>query len=224
MKRILIFFKNPKYIKSEKINWNNFFSLFLVAFFISLFYSPIYLILNLIIEIPENKINLSPFYFFIGMVFLIPVIEEIIFRLILKPLKKNLILILFTTFIIIIISLIRKNYLILTISLFTVMVILFFLTKKRNIINLQYFIIKKFKWVFYFSCLLFGFIHISNYDLNTLNLLIITPLLITPKVILGGFLGYIRMQYGILYSIVFHSLLNLFPAIIHLVSEINFSY
>ena len=64
-----------------------------------------------------------------------------------------------------------------------------------------------FKIVFYAFAVVFGFIHISNYEMNTTNLLLM-PLLCAPQIIAGLFLGLIRVKVGLLYSMLFHALYN----------------
>lgn len=64
-----------------------------------------------------------------------------------------------------------------------------------------------FKVVFYVFAVVFGCIHISNYEMNTTNLLLM-PLLCAPQIIAGLFLGMIRVKVGLLYSIIFHALYN----------------
>lgn len=164
MKKFLTFIKSPKYIKSEKINWKYFFSFLLFALLFSLFYAPVYLVLSLISEVSEVKMIMPTYYLFIGMIFIVPVIEEIIFRLILKPSTINLILIVFTGFLFVIVSLIKKNYFVFALALITALFVFSFLTGKGKTRTLQRFILKNFRWLFYISCILFGLIHIFNYS------------------------------------------------------------
>lgn len=66
---------------------------------------------------------------------------------------------------------------------------------------------KAFRWVFYGFALLFGYMHIANYELTT-NVLLVSPILVGPQIILGLFLGLIRVKLGLLYSILFHAVYN----------------
>ena len=66
---------------------------------------------------------------------------------------------------------------------------------------------KSFKWIFYGFAIIFGYIHITNYDLTT-NVLLISPILVAPQIILGLLLGLIRVKLGLIYSILFHAVYN----------------
>ncbi|CDF79099.1 CAAX amino terminal protease family [Formosa agariphila KMM 3901] len=75
---------------------------------------------------------------------------------------------------------------------------------------------KGFKYVFYFFALAFGLVHITNFEI-TRNVLILAPILVAPQIIIGLFLGIIRLQYGLIYSILFHAIYNgiiIIPAVL----------
>ncbi|MGB5378713.1 lysostaphin resistance A-like protein [Muriicola sp.] len=61
-----------------------------------------------------------------------------------------------------------------------------------------------FSIAFYTSCLLFGSIHLSNFE-NALEVLWISPLLIAPQTVMGVFLGYIRVRIGLYWAILLHA-------------------
>ena len=60
-----------------------------------------------------------------------------------------------------------------------------------------------FQWVYYFSCLLFGLVHLGNFD-NANDLLWLTPLLVAPQIVMGFFLGYLRVKLGLQYAVLMH--------------------
>ncbi|MBT8310380.1 MAG: CPBP family intramembrane metalloprotease [Flavobacteriaceae bacterium] len=64
-----------------------------------------------------------------------------------------------------------------------------------------------FRWVYYGLALAFGYVHITNYDMTT-NVLLFSPILVAPQIILGLFLGLIRVQLGLLYAMIFHAVYN----------------
>lgn len=66
-----------------------------------------------------------------------------------------------------------------------------------------------FKWVFYIFAALFGLVHISNYEITT-NVLLLTPILIAPQTILGGYLGFVRVRFGLQWSMLLHAFYNAF--------------
>lgn len=68
---------------------------------------------------------------------------------------------------------------------------------------------ESFKILFYVFAVLFGLVHISNFEMST-NVLLLAPILIAPQTILGGFLGFIRVRFGLIWSILLHATYNFF--------------
>lgn len=66
---------------------------------------------------------------------------------------------------------------------------------------------KSFRYIFYGFALVFGYVHITNYELTT-NVLLISPILVAPQVLLGMLLGMIRVKLGLIYSMLFHGIYN----------------
>ncbi len=65
-----------------------------------------------------------------------------------------------------------------------------------------------YNWLFWFATIGFGLAHISNYrDISGLAWLA-TPLLILPQLLTGTILGFIRVNFGLRWSMFFHSLFN----------------
>ena len=67
---------------------------------------------------------------------------------------------------------------------------------------------KGFGFVFYYTGALFGYIHIANIN----GLTVVDPyfiLFIAPQIMFGIALGYLRIKYGLAYSILFHACYNL---------------
>ncbi|PQJ20740.1 CPBP family intramembrane glutamic endopeptidase [Tenacibaculum sp. SG-28] len=68
---------------------------------------------------------------------------------------------------------------------------------------------KHFFYVFYAFALFFGFVHISNFEIST-TVILLAPLLVAPQIILGCYLGFIRIRFGLLWSILLHASYNAF--------------
>lgn len=135
------------------------------------------------IQIENNKISVLSEQLSIGMValtgiLLIPFIEELIFRLFLR-FKRNYLL--------------QLTLLILPGS------------EKTNRIPTLWF--KKFHYIFYFSALAFGLIHIANYDADSAPVYLL-PVLILPQFITGLFIGYLRVRYNFISGYLMHALHN----------------
>ncbi|MGK0414323.1 MAG: membrane protease YdiL (CAAX protease family) [Polaribacter sp.] len=66
---------------------------------------------------------------------------------------------------------------------------------------------KTFKIAFYVFAIIFGLIHISNFNI-TQNVLILAPILVAPQTILGGVFGFIRVRFGLGWSMGLHACYN----------------
>jgi membrane protease YdiL (CAAX protease family) len=66
---------------------------------------------------------------------------------------------------------------------------------------------KAFKIAFYAFAIAFGFLHITNYEM-TKNILLFSPLLIAPQIFAGLYFGFIRVKFGLLWSIALHATYN----------------
>ncbi|MGY0408640.1 MAG: CPBP family intramembrane glutamic endopeptidase [Polaribacter sp.] len=66
---------------------------------------------------------------------------------------------------------------------------------------------KAFKIAFYTFALLFGFMHITNFEITT-NVLLLAPFLVLPQILLGACLGYIRIRFGLQWSMLLHAAYN----------------
>jgi len=68
----------------------------------------------------------------------------------------------------------------------------------------------KIYFLFICSALLFSILHLSKFDLNEFNNVLIIPILLFPFFIAGLILGYIRLKMGFIYAVLFHILQNSF--------------
>ncbi|GAB5525445.1 MAG: hypothetical protein Roseis2KO_33170 [Roseivirga sp.] len=62
---------------------------------------------------------------------------------------------------------------------------------------------QNFKGILYFSCFGFAWMHIFNYELNLEHLLLM-PIITLPKLIGALCYGYVRINYGFVYSFMIH--------------------
>jgi membrane protease YdiL (CAAX protease family) len=67
--------------------------------------------------------------------------------------------------------------------------------------------IKLFKMAFYAIGIIFAYVHLFNFKLTT-NVILFSPLLVAPQFFVGLIFGYIRIRFGLLWSILLHSLYN----------------
>ena len=65
-----------------------------------------------------------------------------------------------------------------------------------------------FKYAFYLFTFVFGFYHITNFELTTTTLML-SPILVAPQLAAGVFLGFIRVRFGLLWAMALHASYNL---------------
>lgn len=66
---------------------------------------------------------------------------------------------------------------------------------------------KFFKFAFYGFTLLFGYVHIFNFEIST-NVLLFSPILVAPQIYLGLVLGYMRVRFGLIWAMLMHAVYN----------------
>lgn len=96
------------------------------------------------------------------------------------------------------------------ISIFLLILLTLYLTlrqKDKWYQAIQSWFRRYFEVLFYFSVVFFGLVHISNYT-NIQQFWWLTPLLVLPQLFGGIELGYVRTQYGLMWSMFNHSLNN----------------
>jgi hypothetical protein len=217
IKDFILFLKNPSLEKQIditsvplflKIVWKSFLILLISDIIIGLIFCAPFIYFNLFPSLKEinfgllNLLKISLYY---------PIAEELIFRLPLRSSKFNLVLS-FSILISLIVfrRLISNIYLVIAISL-----ILYFslniLFRKNSPLSIKIinFFTLKFRVVFYFQALLFGFLHLTNYNLE-FKYFYLFPLFILNYIFTGLFWGYLRVRYtyGIYLSIASHIFIN----------------
>ena len=67
---------------------------------------------------------------------------------------------------------------------------------------------KYFSIALYVFTFAFGLVHISNFELTT-QVLFLTPLLVAPQISVGFLLAFIRVKFGLLWSMALHACYNM---------------
>lgn len=160
--------------------------------------------------------NQSVFVFFLLAIIAYPVLEEFLFRYWLSGKKVVTLLILIFTFLILSNWILTQIYypsafvrsiaiVINSLSIISILLVNYF--RLRASARLDQVFIKYFPLFYYFSVAAFGFVHILNFDLGAAG--IWSVFLIVPFILSGVTLGYVRVRYGIVYSIAMHIAFNL---------------
>ena len=147
----------------------------------------------------------SPWLIFFWAVVMAPTMEEIIFRLPLRPISPSL-SIPISIAIIYFLALLGMNPAISAAVGFMLLGFnIYFAIRRLNVPRLQRIYTKFPRLIFYLSVVLFGAIHISNYDSRVWAFM---PLLVLPQCVAGLFLGFVRIRYGFGWAIFAHALHN----------------
>ena len=209
LKEFFRYLKHPVYIRKEPVDgWQFFLLVFLYFILVIPGAVPSYIFVQLE-GLSRTKFD-APFWsLFVMVVLMAPLFEETLFRMLLRPIRQNL-----SVFSIVITGIavyrLIKGDMVLGIPLAVLgMGILPFFSSPLLRKKLQRLILRYFPWFFYASVMAFGFIHVTNFHPMNLQVLLLAPFITLPQLIMGTLLGFVRMKYGILYSMVFHSTINL---------------
>jgi len=146
--------------------------------------------------------------FFLLVVIIAPILEEVIFRLslIFDPINIALSV---STLIALIIHKVCNGFI--TIMTFAFLFLLLYQLVFKYRVEFISFWNKYFKYIFYFLSITFGLVHISNYKFVEVGQYFIAPLLIFPQLAIGFILSFTRVYYkrGFLICIIFHALMNM---------------
>lgn len=146
------------------------------------------------------------------IIFVIPLIEEILFRLFLRVNKFNIA----TTIILWILVIISKDKITdldfkssVTYIHIVIVIAIGFLLYKYILTEaiIKYLTNKKYK-LFYLSILSFGLIHLTNINEFYWQLSLFYPFYVLPQIAMGYFIGRLRMEQGFFWGILFHSIIN----------------
>lgn len=212
------YLKNPNpFIREDKnsLFYNQLFPLVVISLLFALFAASFISTLehfHWIKPLPDFKlfeIKDKKVFSFLTVVILAPLIEESVFRYQLK----NWFLAFLAWGILIsalFYSLFPQQGIISIGILITICSIPFYFKTKKTI---QFQFIKTaFKYHFYSTAIVFGLVHVSNYN-QPLQYGWAIVLLVLPQLFIGFILGYVRMRFGLKNAMIFHAAYNFIPAL-----------
>ena len=160
----------------------------------------------------ESQKKIKGYYGFFLVVILGPLVEELIFRLILVPKRRNIAIFTFVFSFLVL----NKTYYIIKIDwlLLVSLVVsgllsfLVFNLLKRNP-KIETAIGKRQKTITMVSVVLFGLLHIVNIENLYWELTLLYPVYALPQMILGYISSVQRLKLGFVWGLFFHSMINL---------------
>jgi len=204
---------NPRIEKTESLGLKR--SILALAYSVLWYY--LFLLGSSIFIIPLFFLNLWPEQptgigesSVLDAVILVPLIEELIFRLPLKCFFRNIFISLAIAFFVFTNK--YFGYYISTGFSFFLIAIPFIIRNYKDVeLRTNEFFEIHYRYFFYASVLFFGFVHITNFDNLELKNYLISPFIISFQLFMGFILGYLRVKFkhGIVLSYLAHSLINL---------------
>jgi hypothetical protein len=195
-----------------KLVWLSFLYIFVIGIIFTLLISIPLKHFNLLP--PQKQINLDSSNI-LKISLLVPIIEELVFRL---PLRVSKISIAFFLSATLFMFLFKLNfYIALAISISIFLSLILSIKKDSQIlIKTDIFFAKYFYGLFYFQALVFGLLHLTNYNLDY-KYFYLFPCFILIYIFTGCLLGYVRVRYtsGIYVCIATHIVLNSLYCLLH---------
>lgn len=183
-------------------------------------YDGIEMISTKIYEFEENRNSEYTIYIFILGVFIMPVLEEIAFRLPLKRFDITSILLSISVLLGLILTYLVSEYLwwpeenilfFLTnlLYLFSIIGLIYAILNllRDRIFELEYFWNNNPTRICYLSVTLFAFMHVFNLNIEARDLIFL-PIILTIFLINGVAFGYLRVRLGLFYAILMHIAIN----------------
>lgn len=160
----------------------------------------------------ESQKNIKGYYGFFLVVILGPLVEELIFRLILVPKRRNIAIFIFVFSFMVL----NKTYyvnkidwlLLMSLAVSGLLSFLVFNLLKRNP-KIETAIGKRQKIITMVSVVLFGLLHIANIETLHWELALLYPVYALPQMILGYISSVQRLKLGFVWGLLFHSMINL---------------
>ena len=160
----------------------------------------------------ESQKKIKGYYGIFIVVILGPLVEELIFRLILVPKRRNIAIFTFVFSFLVL----NKTYyvnkidwlLLVSLVVSGLLSFLVFNLLKRNP-KIETAIGRRQKIVTMVSVVLFGLVHISNIETLHWELALFYPVYVLPQMILGYIFSVQRLKLGFIWGLLFHSMNNL---------------
>ena len=160
----------------------------------------------------ESQKKIKGYYGIFMVVILGPLVEELIFRLILVPKRRNIAIFTFVFSFLVL----NKTYyvnkidwlLLVSLVMSVLLSFLVFNLLKRNP-KIETAIGKRQKIITMVSVVLFGLGHIANIETLHWELALLYPVYVLPQMILGYVCSVQRLKLGFLWGLLFHSMINL---------------
>jgi uncharacterized protein len=211
------YLKRPHYVKNRPIDWAMFFKLFFFFLILALPFSAVSKGLQELLDLNQLVISQNKLIMVLIALLFAPVFEELAFRLLLKPSWRNFMIFATVILLMAVKYLSESRYLMMTCFVVIACAAALPVFSESMLHKVQTFIFKHIAFFFYLSAALFGCMHIFNFEPVTYKLFLAGILIVGPQIVAGIFMGFVRMRFGIVYSMLFHFCMNLLalPLFLH---------
>lgn len=226
---IINFLKDPDNNLTRYYDVKKNLSATLTFYLIHLFFLILWVTIIFIISIdlgspPAAKIRemMSPLNFMLYALIIGPILEETTLRLslVFKPIYLSISILLLSYILISRLGYgvgnldIEEHLWVRIISSILIAAFTYLISKKYSR-NFSSFWDANFRWIYYFSIIVFALLHLDFAEL-TLGKFLFFPLLTFPQVLFAVMSGYIRIKYGFIYACLFHGMNNILPGLSNL--------
>lgn len=200
------FLRAPTYNRQNlPVRWGEFVTLLLLYLLIGYALNPLFERLADYFQLAHALEDADDTVVVLGIL-VIPPVEEVTFQLWLRASRSTLFAVAFLVlFIGLMLLPVSQLGAALLMALSVVILVLTLMGYEEDIERL---VARRFGLFFYGSTILFSLMHITNFTPLNAQTLLLAPLLVMPQFIVGTMLGYLRVRYGIGFSILFHVLVN----------------
>lgn len=208
MNSFISYLKNPFYCESRKPSIVNFIALIFIYLLAAMSVGMVSFIVCEAFHLEHNERELSPLMTILFSILLAPFFEEVLFRSLLRFKRSSILIFTSTAIALVAYSIFRSKFvqpILLSVIVLGLFLFLTIFTRKK----IESFISSKFKYFFYSSSIIFGYMHAFNFTGNIYLILTFSFILGGPQIVLGLILGYIRMNHGLKYSFLFHMIVNM---------------
>ena len=219
MKNFFQYVRNPVAIESpENFTFKIYFKTLGLWFFLIFDTSFLVIFLKLINLLPD-RVNprVDSLIIFLMLVVIIPLFEEILFRLNLRITRLNIALF-FTVLLIVIMKLLYfgDGEFLIYLGVIPLFPMIYYLIRISNfpVEKAGQLVKSNFKYLFHFLAIFFGMLHLFNYETVYWWMILLFPFLTAPYIAMGYILGYTRMKYGFSNGWLIHSSINFIYAFI----------
>ncbi|GAB3656649.1 hypothetical protein GCM10028791_28620 [Echinicola sediminis] len=226
-KKLLFFLQDKVPQKSHNVT-DTIVSLYLVYFVFVLLYAIFLKSLDAYVGIPKHRAfagleGKSWYYVLLIGVVIVPIVEELVFRLILVPTKRNVLLsTFFISFFFINHLSGHGKYTLDKDSILIISACLIITVVTVKVVDKFGLLVPKGthrNYLLFYSIVIFGLVHVGNLRLDALHHYLLFPVILLPQILLGLILSYLRCEFSLGKAMLFHGMVNLFPALIFTLSS-----